>query len=274
MPCSPRLTTLTAAVGVSALCLALSACGQPASTASASSAPSASGPPVQALAPSPLAAIGTSTDAELPASVLDLPLVDASGRPHPLSSFAGKILVISDTMTLCQETCPIDTASVVQTARAAAQAGLNGQVEFVSITVDPQRDQGAQLKAYNALFAPAPESWTSLTGPPAAIKTLWDRLGVYREKVAQDNPPPKNWRTGNPLTYDIEHSDEVFFLDARQHERFVIEGPPHLSGKNALPATLDTFMDDDGHHSLAHPDPTDWTPPQAITVIDWLRANA
>lgn len=274
MPCSSRLTTLTAAAGVSALCLGLSACGQPASTTSASSA---SGPPVRALAPSPLAAIGTSTDAALPASVLDLPLVDAFGGPHPLSSFAGKILVISDTMTLCQETCPIDTASVVQTARAAAQAGLSGEVEFVSITVDPQRDQGAQLKAYNALFAPTPASWTSwtsLTGPPAAIKTLWDRLGVYREKVAQENPPPKNWRTGAPLTYDIEHSDEVFFLDARQHERFVIEGPPHLSGKNALPAVLDTFMDDDGHHSLAHPDPTDWTPPQAITVIDWLWANA
>lgn len=223
---------------------------------------------------SPLAAIGTSTDAVLPASVLDLPLVDATGRPHPLSSFAGKVLVISDTMTLCQETCPIDTASVVQTARAAAAAGPGDGVEFLSITIDPLRDQGAQLTAYDALFKPTPTNWMTLTGPPAAITTLWDRLGVYREKVAQDNPQPKNWRTGATLTYDIEHSDEVFFLDAHQHERFVIEGPPHLAGKKALPATLNTFMNADGQHSLAHPDPTDWTPPQAMKVIDWLRASA
>ena len=111
--------------------------------------------------------------------------------------------------------------------------GLGSQVEFRSITVDPQRDHGAQLSAYDALFAPNPANCTSLTGPPAV----------------------------------------VFFLDARQHERFVIEGPPHLVGTNVLPATLDIFMDHDGHRSLAHPHPTDWTPPQAITVIDWLRST-
>ena len=256
---------MTAAAGLVGACLALAACGQ--------ASPSAASP-VHALGQGPLATVGTSTDAVLPASVLDLPLVDALGRPHPLSSFAGKILVISDTMTLCQETCPIDTASIVQSARSAAQSGSGSQVEFLSITIDPARDQGPQLTAYDALFAPPPANWMTLTGPAAAIKTLWDRLGVYREKVAPANPPPKNWRTGAKLTYDIEHSDEVFFLDARQHERFVIEGPPHLAGQGALPATLETFMNHDGHQSLTHPDPTDWTPPQAVKVIDWLRSQA
>ena len=274
MTFSVRRTTAAAALaGVS---LALAACSQSPSTTTDSTAPPAApyGTPAHALGQGPLAAIGTSTDAALPASVLDLPLVDANGRARPLSSFAGKILVISDTMTLCQETCPIDTASVVQTARAAASTGLGRQVEFLSITVDPQRDQGAQLTAYDALFAPNPANWMTLTGPPAAITTLWDRLGVYRKQVAQSAPPPKNWRTGQALRYDIQHSDEVFFLDKRQHERFVIEGPPHLGAKDAVPVTLNSFMDDAGHQSLEHPDPTDWTPPQAIKVIDSLRSHA
>lgn len=218
----------------------------------------------------PSADVGTRLDSALPADVLDAPLVDASGRPRPLSAFRGKVLVISDTMTLCQETCPIDTASVVQTARAVENAGLGDYVQFVSITIDPRRDTPAQLTAYRKLFAPDPADWTTLTGPAAAVNKLWNTLGVYRKKVPQDTPPPKNWRTGQPLTYDLDHSDEVFFVDDSFHDRFVLEGPPHLSDTAAVPAQLQKFMDSDGHQQLNHPAKTDWTVPQAEQVLSWL----
>lgn len=218
----------------------------------------------------PSSNVGTQLDTALPASVRDLPLVDAAGRPRPLTSFRGQVLVISDMMTLCQETCPLDTASVVQTARAVEKAGLGDHVQFLSITIDPTRDTPAQIAAYRTLFTPVPSDWTTLTGPPAAVHALWKALGVYIEKVPQSSPPPRNWRTGKVLTYDLDHSDEVFFLDPDFHERFVLEGVPHVSRTAAVPAVLKRFMDAQGRQNLDHPPSTAWTVPQAERVLGWL----
>ena len=57
--------------------------------------------------------VGTRMSAALPNAVESIPLVDSSGRRRTLSDFTGKVLVISDSMTLCQETCPMDTSSLV-----------------------------------------------------------------------------------------------------------------------------------------------------------------
>lgn len=67
-----------------------------------------------------------------------------------------------------------------------------------------------------------------LTGSPANVNALWTFFGVWRKKTSDPvgASAPKDWRTGAPLTYDVAHSDEVFFLDKRGHERFVLEGPP------------------------------------------------
>jgi protein SCO1/2 len=223
--------------------------------------------------PEPSASVGQSLDHPLPARVLTQPLVGADGTPRQLESFAGKILVISDAMTLCQETCPLDTTTVVQAARAVDKAGLADKVEFVSITVDPARDTPQRMAAYRKLFAPAPKNWVTLTGTSSAISTLWDAMGVYRQKVAEGRPPAKDWLTGKALTYDIDHSDEVFFVDANSAERFLLEGPPHVSRNSAIPATLYHFMDADGHRNVTDPAASAWTLQQALEVLSWLTGT-
>ncbi len=218
----------------------------------------------------PSSAVGTEVDRPLPNAVLSLPLVDTTGRQRSLSTFRGKLLVISDAMSLCQETCPLDTTTLVETARAVEKAGLGDYVQFLSITVDPARDTTTQLAAYKKLYRPAPADWSLLTGPVKAINTLWDKLGVYRQKVPHGTPPPKNWRTGKSLTYDIDHSDEVFFVDTAFHDRFVLEGPPHVSDTAAVPPKLTKFLDAKGRQNLDHPASTAWTEPQALQVLGWL----
>jgi len=219
--------------------------------------------------PPPSRAVGTRLDAALPSRITDLPFTDSTGRTRHLSDFAGKQLVISDAMTLCQESCPLDTSSVVQTARSLAP-GARHDVEFLSITVDPQRDTPERLAEYRKLFEPAPSNWLLLTGSPAHVRALWKYLGVFVKRVPDDSPAPRDWLTGKPLTYDVQHSDEVFFLDGRSHERFVLSGLPHLAGRHAVPARLYRFMSDKGHHNLAHPGGMAWTPGQALQVIGWL----
>jgi protein SCO1 len=220
--------------------------------------------------PAPGASSGTRLDGPVSASILHLSLTDSTGKTASLASFRGKIVVINDAMTLCQETCPLDTANLVATARAVDRAGLGDRVEFLSITVDPQRDTPAQLAAYRQLYAPPPANWKTLTGSAADLATLWKYLGVYYERVPEDNPPATNWRTGQKLTYDVNHADEVFFLDAAGHERFVMDGPGHVEPGTTLPAPMSSFLNDEGHQKLEHPEADAWTVPQALRVLGWL----
>lgn len=246
-----RLRAIAAVAAVSAATLLLAGCGS---------------------VPAPGANVGTQLDQAVPESIMNVPLTDTTGRVRHLSDFAGKVVVISDGMTLCQETCPLDTTTVVQTARRLDAAGLGDKVQFLTITVDPARDTVAQIAAYRKLYEVAgrPGNWTVLTGAPDDLKRLWKHFGVYAKKVPQPDPPAKNWRTGQTLSYDIEHSDEVFFLDGKGHERFVLEGPPVVQNKADVPTVMYHFLSKHGRNNVAHPQPTDWTQAQAVQVLSWL----
>ncbi|MGH3472501.1 MAG: SCO family protein [Nocardioidaceae bacterium] len=249
---------------------------------SADNPPKAGGPisevsiqPTQQLAalPAPSAQVGTQMNTTLPSALLHLKLVDSRGQTHQLADYAGKVVVISDEMTLCQQTCPLDTTTVTQIARAVDAAGLGKQVVFLSITVDPQRDTPAQLAAYRKLFTPVPSNWLTLTGSSGAIDSLWHTLGVYLQRVPDKPPLPTNWRTGQKLHYDIDHSDEVFFIDASGHERFVLEGVPHVNSVAAIPKKLYDYLNAKGRQGAAHPKSTAWTEAQALQVISWLTQH-
>lgn len=218
----------------------------------------------------PAPSIGQSADAVVPAAVSRAVLITSTGRPISLANFGDRVLVISDMMTLCQETCPFDTANVVAAARAVERAGLGDRVAFLSISIDPNRDTVAQLAAYRALYKPAPPNWYLVTGNSAAIKSMWRSFGVYVQRVPDKPPAPKNWRTGQPLSYDLDHSDELFFIDPDGRERFVLEGAAHVAPDAPMPPALMRFLDATGHRNLTHPDPQAWTLSQELDVISWL----
>jgi protein SCO1/2 len=231
--------------------LAVAGCG---STTTA--APAAPGP-----------SVGQPLDQPLPSAVLGASLVSSSSQPVSLASLSGKIVVISD------ETCPLDTANVVAAARSVQKAGLAGDVEFLSITVDPTRDTVDRLAAYRSLFPDAPSNWLTLTGPAPTLAALWKFLGVYTEKVPEDLPAAKDWLTGRPLTYDIDHSDEVFAVDRTGHERFILEGAPTINPGTPIPLTLTAFLSAQGRADVAHPDALAWTMPQELQVLSWLTGH-
>lgn len=214
---------------------------------------------------------GTVLDQRLPAKLMHAELVDQDGHKVTLADFTGKLVVLQDTLTLCQEHCPIDTAAFVATARQYVQSARRPSgVVFLSITVDPQRDTPAQLRAYRHLYAGGsadlPE-WHLLTGPPDAIHALWKFLGVYVQRV-KPGGVVRNWRTGQKLTYDVNHSDDVFFLDRHGTERYLLDNPPTL-GNNPIPAKIKHYMNARGHHN-AKVQGT-WTAAQALAVLDWLN---
>ncbi|MGH3497091.1 MAG: SCO family protein [Nocardioidaceae bacterium] len=219
----------------------------------------------------PAQSVGTTLDRAVSGSILDLPLRTSTGQATSLRAYAGKVIVLSDMMTLCAETCPLDTANVVDAARAVERAGLGDKVAFLSITVDPRRDTVPQLAAYRRLFTPPPSDWETLTGSPADLARLWKYFGVYYKRVPQGVPPDKNWRTGKPLAYDIEHADLLLFLDHAGHERFVLNGAPHVASGASVPKKLHDFLDEAGLKNLRRSAGFGtWTTPQALSAISWL----
>lgn len=180
-------------------------------------------------------------------------LVVTTGHRMSLRSLAGKVLVVSDMMTLCQETCPLDTANIVAAARAVQRAGLGKKVEFLSITIDPSRDTIAQFAAYRKLYSPAPAEWAVLTASSATLGRLWRTLGVLIERVPESGSPPRNWRTGISLSYDLTDSDEVFFIDTTGRGRFLPEGSPHVAPGAPIRSPLAKFIDHTERSNLRHP---------------------
>ena len=110
-----------------AMSLLVAGCAHPSSPAVT---PGSATPAQQAVAN------GTVTDKPLPASVLDLPLRDPSGRTVTLGSLHGKTVVLTDFLTTCQEVCPMTSVNFRDVADAAGRAGLATSVQLVEVTVD------------------------------------------------------------------------------------------------------------------------------------------
>jgi protein SCO1 len=218
---------------------------------------------------SPPAMLGTQLDVAVPKALLDLRLTNQDGRPVTLRSFHGKLVVVNDLTTLCQETCAIGTASMLQAARAVDRAGLTHRIEFLSITIDPGRDDRRHLAAYRRLFGPLP-NWELLRGSPASIDKLWDTLGIWRRTVKLKPPYPRDWLTHRPLTVDIQHTDDLIFIGPQQRFRFEIDGPASVHSATALPGRIYSFMDRDGHRSVSNPSAGSWTGSQVLRVLHWL----
>jgi protein SCO1/2 len=239
---------------MTALLLGLAACGDaPGAHRTAASAPS----------------FGTVLDAPVPSALLDLPLVDADGHRVTLGALRGRLVVVSDMMTLCQETCAIGTAAMLQAARAVDRAGLGSKVTFLSITIDPAGDDLRHLTAYRRTFGRLP-NWRALTGPPVVVDRLWDRLGVWRRQVRVPRPYPRDWVTGRPLTTDIQHTDDLVFIDARQRFRFELEGTAALRSPRQVPRRIYAFMDRLGHQNARFPGRGSWSASQVTDVLQWL----
>jgi protein SCO1 len=218
----------------------------------------------------PPASLGIAEDRAVPASVLDVPLVDQRGRSTSLSALRGKIVVFTPFLSSCQETCPITTGAFLQMRRDIGAAGLGGQVVLAEVSVDPSRDTPSRLAAYSHLTG---TDFPLLTGTTAGLGALWRYFGVYSQKVPEGNPPGIDWQTGAPYSYDVNHSDGFIVLDRRLHARFLTGAAPKL-GSHRLGRALSGMLSAQGRQDLNAPSANAWTVPQGLQAIGWVAGRA
>jgi protein SCO1/2 len=110
-------------------------------------------------------------------------LTSQDDRQVKLADFRGKVVAVTFIYTMCTATCPVltPTLSFVQD-RLGRDFGE--RIIFVSITVDPERDTPFVLKEYAQAFGANLAGWAFLTGPPAVIRDVTHRYGVFAAKNA------------------------------------------------------------------------------------------
>jgi protein SCO1/2 len=219
----------------------------------------------------PPASDGTTVNRSVPSSIANVPFTTSTGARMSLSNLRGKVVVLTDFLTLCGEECPMTSANMNLMARTVAKDQLGAEVVFVEFTVDPGRDTPARLADYRNLY-PTAGNWILATTTPANLAKFSKYFGVYYAKAKENNPPDIDWLTGKPLTYDIAHQDAVIFLDKQGHERFLLLGNANTQGA-VPPATLNKFMDAAGQKNLKDPGPLSWSVPEGLQVVSWLASR-
>jgi protein SCO1/2 len=140
----------------------------------------------------------------------DFTLQDAGGAPWSLAAQRGKAVVLTFGYTHCTDTCPATLAKLAQATRALGTRAADVEVAFV--TVDPQRDTPAILRAYLQKFDPR---FVGLTGTPQQVAAVEQAYHVWAQRI-----PGKR---GND-NYDDAHSSAIFFIDARGNTTALHDG--------------------------------------------------
>ncbi len=94
----------------------------------------------------------------------------------------GKKVAINLIYTSCKDECPLETARLVQVQQLLGDR-VGKDFFFYSISIDPQRDTPAVLKAYAEKFHVGP-GWLFLTGKEDDIKGVAKKLGLTRRRDA------------------------------------------------------------------------------------------
>ncbi len=99
----------------------------------------------------------------------------------------GKTVAINVIFTECRDVCPLETAMMVQLHRLLGDR-VGRDIAFYSISIDPERDTPAVLKAYAEKFGALLPGWLFLTGKPEDIRLATKKLGLVRatDKATRD----------------------------------------------------------------------------------------
>ncbi|MCR8850384.1 SCO family protein [Rossellomorea sp. SC111] len=95
----------------------------------------------------------------------DLSAVDQNGEKTSLTALnKGKIMVADFIFTNCDTVCLPMTANMAKLQKKIAEAGLDDEVQLVSISVDPEHDTPEVLKEYSSRYEFDAGNWSFLTG--------------------------------------------------------------------------------------------------------------
>jgi protein SCO1 len=165
---------------------------------------------------------GKQVDDTLWHSVDDISLINQLGANVSLKQLQGKVIVADFFFTHCPSICPTLTHNMKQLQDALKLKDELKRVDttfvqFLSFSVDPERDSVPVLKRYSDRFGVDPDVWWLLTGPK---KTIYDFALNELKLGLQD---------GEGVDSNFIHTQKIALLDKAHVVRGYYDGLDSVS---------------------------------------------
>ncbi|HFE32713.1 MAG TPA: SCO family protein [Gammaproteobacteria bacterium] len=151
-----------------------------------------------------------------PLPLQDFSLTDQYGQPFTLDRLKGKWSFVFFGYTSCPDICPTTLHEMASIADILANKKRDDNIQFVFISVDPDRDSIELLKDYMGYFNP---TFIGLTGRQSDIDALTQQLNILTIR----NPPDSS---GN---YQVNHTSSIMLIDPKR--RWFASFSPPLNDK-------------------------------------------
>ena len=155
-------------------------------------------------------------------------LTNQNGKPVTDKDFAGQYRLMYFGYTFCPDVCPNDVGYI---SRGLAdfertRPDRGNRVTPIFITVDPERDDVAAIKAFTSAFHPR---LVGLTGTPAQSVAAQKAFGIYAKKVV----------TSDPENYLVDHFAVIYLFGP---DGTPIAFLPHGSTAADVTAMLESYV--------------------------------
>jgi len=156
-------------------------------------------------------------------------LVDQDGRPATEKAFAGHYTLVYFGYTFCPDVCPLDVQKMASALRSFEKTdpARAAKVVPVFITVDPERDTPAALKAFVGAFHPR---LVGLTGSVEQVEAAKRAYKVYAKKAGAPGA----------TDYLVDHSAMTYLMGP---DGKPISFADHSATAEQIAADLDKYVD-------------------------------
>ncbi len=141
-----------------------------------------------------------------PRTLPQFKLVDHKGQPFSNTQLTGKWSVMFFGYTHCPDICPTTITALAKVAEKLAPE-IREHVQFVFISIDPERDTADLLADYMAFFRP---DFLAATGDEQQLQQLTMSLGAMYMKVPGEN------------SYSMSHSNSLFIINPQGQRHGII----------------------------------------------------
>lgn len=109
---------------------------------------------------------------------MGLNLVDQDGRTFRVEQLIDRIVLFNFIYTSCPTICPVQTGVLAQVMDSLPE-DVRRSVRFVSVSIDPAKDDADRLKVFATQMHADRENWRFLTGDVRQIDMLAQRLHLF-----------------------------------------------------------------------------------------------
>ena len=136
-------------------------------------------------------------------------LIDHNNTPFTLADLHGKWSLLFFGFTHCPDVCPLALAVMSKVQQELEQTR---DVQFVFVTVDPERDTAARMQQYLASFNPA---FIGLGGSVEQISVLTRQIGLayFLDKTESEE------------NYLVDHGASLFLVDPQGRLTGIFSAP-------------------------------------------------